>query len=76
MVLEKDGDLLDRSFEKLGILYRVKEEGNIQHTIKKRKPSWIGHILHRKCLLQHVTEENIEMEGGERYDRKTKKKKT
>ena len=64
MVLEKDGDLLDRSFEKLGILHRVKEEGNIQHTIKRRKASWIGHILHRKCHLQHVTEGKIEIGGG------------
>jgi hypothetical protein len=25
-------------------LYRVKEERNILHTIKRRKVNWIGHI--------------------------------
>jgi hypothetical protein len=53
------------------------EKGNIQHTTKRRKASWIGHILHRKCLLQHVTEGKIEI-GAKKdiSDRKTKKKKT
>jgi len=37
-VLEKDGeDQLDRSCEKLQVLHRVKEEGNILN--KKRKES-------------------------------------
>jgi len=38
------------------ILQRVKEERNILHTIKRRKDNWIGHILHRNCLLKHVIE--------------------
>jgi hypothetical protein len=36
------------------VLYRVKEERNIVHTIKRRKANWIGHILRRNCLLKHV----------------------
>jgi hypothetical protein len=35
---------------------RVKEDGNIVRTTKRRKANWIGHILHRKCLLKHVIE--------------------
>jgi hypothetical protein len=40
-------------------LHRVKEERNILHTIRRRKANWIGHILHRNCLLQHIIEENF-----------------
>jgi hypothetical protein len=35
---------------------RVKEQRNILHEISKRTANWIGHILHRKCLLQQVIE--------------------
>jgi hypothetical protein len=38
------------------VLHRVKEERNIVHTIKRRKATWIGHILRRNCLLKHVIE--------------------
>jgi hypothetical protein len=41
------------------ILYRVKEEGNILHTVKRRKTEWIGHIWCRNCLLKHATERKI-----------------
>jgi hypothetical protein len=41
------------------MLQRVKEE-NILHTIKRRKDNWIGHILHRNCLLRHVIEGKME----------------
>jgi hypothetical protein len=41
------------------MLARVKEEGNILQTIKRRKGNWIGHILCRNCLLEHVIEGNI-----------------
>ena len=27
---------------------------NILHTIKRRKPNWIGHILRRNCCTKHV----------------------
>ena len=49
--------------------YRVKEETNSLRTIK-RKVNWIGHILHRNCLLKHITEGKIQ----ERSDGKTRKK--
>jgi hypothetical protein len=45
------------------IVYRVKEERNILHTIKWKKANWIGHILHRNCLLKHVIEGRIEVTG-------------
>jgi hypothetical protein len=44
------------------VLYRVKEERNIMHTIKRRKANWIGHILRRTCLLKCIIEGNVE--GG------------
>jgi hypothetical protein len=42
------------------VLHRVKEEGNVVHTVKGRKANWIGHILRRNCLLKHVIEEKIQ----------------
>ena len=33
------------------VLRRVKEQRHILHEIRKRKASWIGHILRRNCLL-------------------------
>jgi len=47
-------------------LLRVKEQRNILHEIRKRKANWTGHILHRNCLLQWVTEKiqrGIEVTG-------------
>jgi hypothetical protein len=44
------------------VLLRVKEQRNTLHEIRKRKANWIGHILHRNCLLQRVTEGKIQ--GG------------
>ena len=41
-------------------LQRVEEDRNILHTVKIRKANWIGHILHRNCLLKHVIEGAIE----------------
>jgi hypothetical protein len=54
------------------IVLRVKEQRNILHGISKRKANRIGHILCRNCLLQWVIEGKIK--GGDRSDRKTKKK--
>jgi len=34
----------------------VKEERNILQTIKRMKANWIGHILHRNCLVKYVIE--------------------
>ena len=39
---------------------RVKEERNILQTIKTNKADWIGHTVHRNCLLEHVIEGQIE----------------
>jgi hypothetical protein len=41
------------------VLYRVKEEWNILHTIRRRKANWIGHQLRRNCLLKHIIEGKI-----------------
>jgi hypothetical protein len=42
------------------VLLRVSEQRNILHEIRKRKANWIGHILHRKCLLKQVMEGKIQ----------------
>jgi hypothetical protein len=44
------------------VLLRDKEQRNILHEISKRKANWIGQILCRNCLLQHIIEEKIK--GG------------
>ena len=36
------------------ILHRIKDERSILNTIKQKKANWIGHILHRNCLIKHV----------------------
>ena len=41
------------------LLFRVKEQRNILHEISKRKANWIGHILHRNCLLRRVIEGEV-----------------
>ena len=41
------------------VLLRVKDQRNILREISKRKANWIGHILHRNCLLQRVIEGKI-----------------
>jgi hypothetical protein len=43
------------------VLLRVKEQRNILHEIRKRKANWIGHVLHRNCLLQRVIEGKIKV---------------
>ena len=54
------------------VLLRDKEQRNILHERSKCKANWIGHILHRNCLLQQVIEGKIK--GWDRSDRKTRKK--
>jgi hypothetical protein len=44
------------------VLLRVKEQKNILHEIRIGKANWIGHILHRNCLLQRGIEGKIK--GG------------
>jgi hypothetical protein len=41
------------------VLLTVKEQRNILHEISKQMANWIGHILHRNCLLQWVIEGKI-----------------
>jgi len=41
------------------VLQRVKEKRNILQTMKRRKATWIGHILRRNCLLKHAIEGKI-----------------
>ena len=57
------------------VLLRVNEQRNILHEIRKRKASWIGHILRRNCLLQQVIEGKIkgQIEVTRRWGRKRKK---
>ena len=33
---------------------RVKEERNMQPTIKRRKANWVGYVVRRNGLLKHV----------------------
>jgi len=47
------------------VLYIVKEARNIALTITRRKANWIGHVLHRNCLLKHALKERQE-EGQKR----------
>jgi len=53
----------------------VNEQRNILHEIRKWKANWIGHILHRNCLLKQVIEGRIkgEMEVARRGERRRKK---
>jgi len=58
VMLEKDAkDLLDRLCKNEELLYGVKEERNILHTIKKRNAKWIGHSFRRTCLLNTLLNE-------------------
>ena len=57
------------------MLLRVNEQRNILHEIRKRKASWIGHIVRRNCLIKQVIEGKIkgEMEVTRRRRRRRKK---
>ena len=57
------------------MLLRFNEQRNIIHEIVKRKASWIGHSLHRKCLLKQVIEGKIkgQIEVTRRQGRRCKK---
>ena len=41
------------------VLHRDEEKINILHAVKRRKANWIGHILHKNCLLKRVIEGKI-----------------
>ncbi|PNF29589.1 hypothetical protein B7P43_G01947 [Cryptotermes secundus] len=42
------------------VLFRVSEQRNILHEIRKRKANWIAHILRSNCILKEVIEGKIE----------------
>jgi hypothetical protein len=50
------------------VLRRVKDERHILHTIRRRKANWIGHILRRNCLINHIIKGKIRKakRGGRR----------
>ena len=56
------------------VLFRVSEQRNILHEIRKREANWIGHILRRNCLLKQVIEGKIkgEMEVTRKRGRRRK----
>jgi ribosomal 50S subunit-associated protein YjgA (DUF615 family) len=53
------------------VLHRVKEERIMLHTANRRKANWIGHILRRNCLLQHVIERIIDVISKGKTRKKT-----
>ena len=57
------------------VLIRVNEKRNILHEIRKRKANWIGHILHRNCLVKQTIEGKIkgQIEVTRRRGRRCKK---
>ena len=57
------------------VLFRVNEQRNTLHEKRKRKVIWIGHILRRNCLLQHVIEGKIkgQLEVTRKRGRRRKK---
>jgi hypothetical protein len=59
------------------VLLRVSEQRNILHEIRKRKANWIGHILHRNCVLKQVIEGSIkgQVEVTRRRGRRRRRKK-
>ena len=65
---------IDSVKNEVGLLYRVKEERNIQHGIKRRKANWTGHILRNNCLLKYVIKGELEdkVEGKRRGRRRRK----
>jgi hypothetical protein len=42
------------------LLRNVEEQRNVLHKIDRKNANWIGHTLHRNCLLKHVTRVNKE----------------
>lgn len=45
------------------VLHGEKGARKTLHRINRRKDNWIGHILCKKCLLNHVIEGKIEVTG-------------
>ena len=60
LVQEKEGDKLVRSWGKIKVLRRIKEEMEHPSYNETKKGTWIGHILRRNCVLKCVIEGKIE----------------
>ena len=52
------------------LLRKGKMERNILYTIERIKAYSIGHIVHRNCLLKHVTDGKIKFSGRRGIRRK------
>jgi hypothetical protein len=64
VVLEKDGDQLDRSYRNEEVLHRLKE------TTERWKANWISNVFRRNSLVKHVIEAKIEVTGRRERRRK------
>jgi hypothetical protein len=53
-----------RALRKESDIVILREANAHLHEIRKRKANWIGHILHRNCLLKQVIEGKIKGEMG------------
>ena len=53
------------------VLKRVKDARNILCLIQRGKANWIGHSLHRNCLLKRVID--VKAEGNKNYGATRKK---
>ena len=55
-----------------GVLHRVQEERSMLHKIKRRRASFIGHVLLRNSLLRDIIEGKREggIEVTERHGRR------
>jgi hypothetical protein len=51
------------------VLHKVKEERNILRIIKRRKGNWIGHVLRRNCVLEHIIAGKLKGTGERRIRR-------
>jgi hypothetical protein len=68
VVLEKDGeDSWTDHVRNEEVLLTVKEQRNILPETGKGKFNWIGHIVHRNCLLRHVIKGKVK--GGTEWQK-------
>jgi hypothetical protein len=67
VVLVKSGDQLDRSYQKLSIIWCQREERYL-----RRKANWIGHIMHSNRALKHIFKG--EMDGAIEVTRRRRKR--
>ena len=62
-VLKDTADEMERSCEKCTSITYSQGGNKYSTNMKRRKATWIGHILHWNCLLQHGTEGKTEGMG-------------